>query len=264
MNELESKIENAAIMAGLHIKNHAFDYSNLDWKKLDDPVTNLDREAEHIIREHLRGMGNVVGEEFGVESRGHPRTFYVDPIDGTKSFILKNFLCSVSIGVEEQGKLVGGVVYDFMKDIMYIGCNGRREIRYGGKAYEFKNDHPLSRTRLSVENSPELHKPLQDRGFHTTEKSGSIALAMAELAAGNYDGMIRKCKKPGAAWDVAAGDYLLDEKEFLKLTYDGKPWDYTKNDTGMIILRRRVADEVLEALRGTGAISFSYTSVSGS
>jgi len=49
------------------------------------------------------------------------RTYYIDPIDGTRSLILKDFNSSVSISVEEKGEIVGGIVHDFMRDITYVG-----------------------------------------------------------------------------------------------------------------------------------------------
>jgi fructose-1,6-bisphosphatase/inositol monophosphatase family enzyme len=250
---LEHALIYAANDAGAYLRKHAFQQGTLEWKKLDDPVTTCDKEAERIIISALErdAPGTYVGEEGGLRLGNADRKYYIDPIDGTKSWILRDYLCAVSIGLEEQGVLTGGVVYDFMKDIMYVGIHGDRYLLRGGvrtdgpERHEFLQKHPLSKIRLSVEDAPELHVPLRDRGYHTHEKGGSVALSMAELAAGNYDGMLRKSIGRGNSWDVAAGAYLLDDERFVKLDWDGQPFDYKTRGNGMLLLRREIADKVL-------------------
>src|SRR3989338_69713 len=100
MKNIEQQLIKAAQNAGTLLRENAFEFGKLEWKKLDDPVTSMDKEAEREIRKVLtkEAPGNFIGEEFGFENNSKERTYIIDPIDGTKSFILRDFISSVSIG----------------------------------------------------------------------------------------------------------------------------------------------------------------------
>jgi myo-inositol-1(or 4)-monophosphatase len=79
------------------------------------PVTVADREAEQFIRAAIEREfpdHAIRGEEFGPrEARnGSPYTWYIDPIDGTKSFIHGVPLYSNLVGVLREERSVAGVV----------------------------------------------------------------------------------------------------------------------------------------------------------
>jgi len=61
-----------------NISNNAFTY-DLRWKGKDNPVTDLDKAAERIIKEYLMGTapGNFVGEEYGTVENNLERTYYM-------------------------------------------------------------------------------------------------------------------------------------------------------------------------------------------
>ena len=53
-------------------------------------MTVADRKAEEFLRRSLRERfpeDGLLGEEFGLEEGRSGRTWIVDPIDGTKSFV---------------------------------------------------------------------------------------------------------------------------------------------------------------------------------
>jgi histidinol-phosphatase len=81
--------------------------------KLDmSPVSEADEAVERMIRERLasdRPDDSIVGEEFGTSGTG-PRRWIVDPIDGTKNYVRGIPVYATLIGVEENGRLVAGVV----------------------------------------------------------------------------------------------------------------------------------------------------------
>ena len=76
------------------------------------PVTDADREAERMIRDHLaraRGRDSVLGEE--MPTTGHSaRQWVIDPIDGTKNFVRGVPVWATLIGLVEDGEVVVGVV----------------------------------------------------------------------------------------------------------------------------------------------------------
>ena len=72
------------------ILNKKFRFNN---KKINEvyPVTHLDLKFEKIIKKIIRKFfidHNIVGEEFGAENLNSDYTWYIDPIDGTKSFLM--------------------------------------------------------------------------------------------------------------------------------------------------------------------------------
>jgi histidinol-phosphatase len=78
------------------------------------PVTVADREAETILRAALEDAfpeHGIVGEEFGTSRPGASHQWYLDPIDGTKSFIRGVPLYAVLVGLEVDGRVEVGVAH---------------------------------------------------------------------------------------------------------------------------------------------------------
>jgi histidinol phosphatase-like enzyme (inositol monophosphatase family) len=101
------------------------------------PVTVADRRAEEEIRRRLaRYFPNdaIVGEEGGSASpAGADTTWYIDPIDGTKSFVCGVPFYGVLLACERRGRVVLGVAHFPALDetvwaAQNAGCywNGRR------------------------------------------------------------------------------------------------------------------------------------------
>ena len=108
-----------------------------DMKADDTPVTLADRKSEELIRGRIERHyphHAIVGEEYGVTEReGSDHRWFVDPIDGTKSFVRGVALYGVLIGLEVAGTIEVGVAYFPALDEMVAaasgeGCwwNGRR------------------------------------------------------------------------------------------------------------------------------------------
>jgi myo-inositol-1(or 4)-monophosphatase len=97
--------------------------------KVDDtPVTIADREAEQIVRSIITRhfpSHSIIGEEAGRTVGGDADiAWYVDPIDGTKSFIRGIPLYSVLIGCEIRGRVDVGVIYLPALDEMVAAATG--------------------------------------------------------------------------------------------------------------------------------------------
>ena len=106
-----------------------------DFKPDDTPVTIADRKAEEVIRARIEARyphHAIVGEEFGVKD-GSGHRWFIDPIDGTKSFIRGVPLYGLLMGLEIDGAVEVGVAYfPALDEMVYAasgeGCfwNGRR------------------------------------------------------------------------------------------------------------------------------------------
>ena len=100
-----------------------------DMKADDTPVTVADRKAEELIRGRIEKRypsHAIVGEEFGAsEHAGASHRWFIDPIDGTKSFIHGVPLYSVLIGLEIEGEVKVGAAYFPALDEMLAAASGR-------------------------------------------------------------------------------------------------------------------------------------------
>src|SRR5262249_7898099 len=85
------------------------------------PVTEADHEAERAIVGVLRTRcpdHGTLGEGPG-ESGSRARRFIIDPIDGTRNFIRRIPTWAVLIGLEEDGEVTAGVVYQPAIDVVH-------------------------------------------------------------------------------------------------------------------------------------------------
>jgi myo-inositol-1(or 4)-monophosphatase len=107
------------------------------YKADDSPFTIADHKSEELIRARIEKKfprHSIIGEEFGEKNIANAtHKWYIDPIDGTKSFLHGVPLYSVLIGLEIENKAEVGVAYFPALDEMICaatgeGCwwNGRR------------------------------------------------------------------------------------------------------------------------------------------
>jgi histidinol-phosphatase len=108
-----------------------------NFKADDSPVTIADKKSEELIRSRIEKtypQHAIVGEEYGIkETFTATHRWFVDPIDGTKSFVRGVPLYGVLIGLEIEGKVQVGVAYypalnEMLAAATGEGCwwNGRR------------------------------------------------------------------------------------------------------------------------------------------
>src|SRR5215471_2591807 len=104
-----------------------------------DPVTAADRAAEQamraLIREHFPSHG-IVGEEFGTERPDADYVWYLDPIDGTKSFISGMPAWGTLIALSHKGTPVLGLMHQPFVGERFSGDGA--SARYRGPAGESK------------------------------------------------------------------------------------------------------------------------------
>jgi histidinol-phosphatase len=95
---------------------HGFFRQTIDVELKSDrsPVTAADRAAERAAREWIarRFPGDgIVGEEFGESAARADRAWFIDPIDGTRTFIRGVPLWGTLVGVSVGGEVVAGAAY---------------------------------------------------------------------------------------------------------------------------------------------------------
>ncbi len=220
--DLEDVIRNAILIAGSYVREHAFDYGEIEWKEKDDPVTVCDKEAEMILRTEIGRYCNAhfVGEEFGIDRTASDITVYIDPIDGTKSFSRGEFLSSVCVAAARKGELFFACVYDFMREILYLANAEGAFLEYEGKRILLPLERKSRLSKKTFSLGFDCHdsgKSLEKQGISLRRQVGSVGLTMAQLASGAFDCLLLPpYKKKGEAdvCDLAAGYFILKKAGF--------------------------------------------------
>ena len=120
-----------AVLAAGKIAKDAFDANDAEvW---DKDKGHLVTDADIAVNEYLLktlcearpGYGWLSEETKDDHSRhACPRTFVVDPIDGTRAFIDRTPNFAVSVAIIENGKSIAGVVYNPLKDEIFEATLG--------------------------------------------------------------------------------------------------------------------------------------------
>ena len=185
-----------------------------------DFVSRADLKAEEIVRSELmaaRPNYGWVGEESAAAAGADPtRRWIVDPLDGTTNFLHGLPHWAVSIALEHKGEIVAAVVYDPVKDEIFVAEKGAgawmndRRLRVSGRRDMIEM---IFATGIPFGGRPELPRNLRELATLTPRTAGirrwgSAALDLAYVAAGRVDGFWERGLN---AWDVAAGILLVRE-----------------------------------------------------
>lgn len=205
-----------------------------EFKGRIDLVTEYDKRSEALllrqIRTYFPGHG-ILGEESGAHAAVESSVRWIlDPLDGTTNFAHNYPFFCVSIGVEVEGTLVAGAVYDPVRDEMFDAARGHGARLNGDPIHVSATAHIEDALLVTgfpydVREFPERHLPL----FHSflvraqgIRRDGSAALNLCYLAMGRFDGFWEGNLSP---WDLAAGVLIVQEAGGTVTDYTGAPLD---------------------------------------
>jgi len=212
----------AARRAGRSLKRDLGEVENLQ-VSLKGPanfVTMADRRAEEMLHSDLTkarpGYG-FIGEEGGTrEGDDKSHTWIVDPLDGTTNFLHGIPQFAISIGLQREGTMIAGLIYNPANDDLYIAERGKgaflndQRLRVAGRRnladcviacglpHIGRGDHDLSRKELT-----EIQNKVAG-----LRRFGAASLDMAFIASGRLDGYWERNLSP---WDMAAGQIIVRE-----------------------------------------------------
>lgn len=107
-------VSDVARVAGAVALRHFKGSLAVEAKGDGSPVTVADRSAEHEAREWIaaRFPGDaVLGEEYGFSGDVRKRRWFIDPIDGTKTFVRGVPLWGTMIAVAQDDLVIAGAIY---------------------------------------------------------------------------------------------------------------------------------------------------------
>lgn len=223
----------AARDAGQYLKENVGRARAVETKKGEERnlVSEIDKGAEariiSLIKSRYPDHDVLAEESGGAESSGTYR-WIIDPLDGTTNFLHGVPIFCVSIGIEFNGQIVAGVVYDPNLDEMFTA--------------ELGSGTFLNGKRIQVSSTDEILRSLLVTGFpydiarnphHAVEhfgnflmaargirRLGSAALDLSYVAAGRFDGFWEVHLQP---WDMAAGKLLVEEAGGRTTDFSGSP-----------------------------------------
>ena len=220
-----------------------------------DFVTASDKKVEKILINELqeaRPSYSILSEEIGQINNDKSFKWIIDPIDGTANFLHGIPHFAISIGLEHDDEIICGIVYDPIKDEMFVAEKGNGS---------YLNNHRMrvsSRSKLkdcivftggprldskNKELALEEYKKFSSKILIPIRKLGSASLDMAYVAAGRCDGFWQRNLN---YWDIAAGIVLVKEAGGFVTDFEGEN-RYVENKT-ILATNSRISKEMIEVL----------------
>jgi myo-inositol-1(or 4)-monophosphatase len=216
-------------------------------------VTWADEAAQAAIIEVLLTScpgDAVLGEEGSAGDPGGPRTWIVDPLDGTSNYARGLSPWGVSIAVRETGgPLLAGVVFDPLRNELVSVARG------AGMPFTLSDTTDLGRaliaTGLQNDDPAIIHEyALRVEQIHLHCRGargiGSPAFAMAYVAMGKLDAFVEK--DATYAWDIAAAMLMIEEAGGICTDFDGNPPNLGTGVSNIVAANKAIHADLLDVV----------------
>lgn len=193
--------------------------SDIEVKDMNSFVSYVDKEAEKKLVDGLQAIlpeAGFIAEEGTLDTKGEEYNWIIDPLDGTTNYLHNLPVYAISIGLEQHGKMVSGVILELgMNELFYAWKNGGAYLNR--KAIHVKQSTQLEDTLLATgfpyydyTRLPKYMNLLADcfKKTRGMRRFGSAATDLAYVACGRFDGFFEYGLN---AWDVAAGAVIVEE-----------------------------------------------------
>ena len=233
--------------------NKSFKVSNKLKGKGYDPVTTSDKAFEKFIRSKIAKKfpsHQVIGEEFGYKKSSSDFTWVIDPIDGTRSFVIGNPTWSNLISLNFKGKPVLGLAnfpilkkyyINFSNKIAYVVHNNIKKKITVNKKVSFSNIKVSAAFHgwLSLDKQKKIPKILKLMQFPCSD-----ALSYAHLAEGRVDAVIQCSNK---IWDIHPVMPIIEAAGGVISTWDNKDAVHAGNI--LVSANQSIHNKLLKMLR---------------
>lgn len=223
-------------------------------------VNNLVTEADHASEKAILSViksrfpdHQVLAEETGEIVQDSTYKWIIDPIDGTVNFAHGIPLNCVSIGVEKDGEIILGAVYNPHLQEFFLAEKGKGATL---------NDKPIRVSRetetlhaclvtgfpytyINSANGPiEMFERFVRKGV-PVRRIGSAAIDLCWVAAGRFDGFFEQKLE---AWDSAAGFLMVTEAGGKVTDHSGNP--FSPYQHALLATNGLIHDKMLEVING--------------
>lgn len=197
-------------------------------------VTEADLAAQDAIVRCIRAQfpehGLLGEEDLDQPQQNQPFRWIIDPLDGTSNYVHGFPYYAVSIGLEFEGNIILGMIFDPNRDEIFTAQRGQ------GASLNGRRIRPSVASALdqafvvaSLPNGIEADDPAVERLLRilphaqTVQRTGSAALNLAYVACGRMDAFWSTSLKP---WDVAAGSLIVTEAGGIMSQINGDDFDH--------------------------------------
>jgi myo-inositol-1(or 4)-monophosphatase len=221
-------------------------------------VTASDIKVEKILIEELqkaRPNYSILSEEIGKINNDDAFKWIIDPIDGTANFLHGIPHFAMSVGLEHNGEIICGIIYDPIKNEMFFAEKGNGSylndqrmrvsarsklmdciIFTGGPSFKSNDEDKKLSLKEYEKFSSKFGTPLR--------KMGSASLDMAYVAAGRCDGFWQRNLN---YWDIAAGIILVKEAGGFVTDFNGND-KYIENKN-ILVTNSKINEQMIEILK---------------
>lgn len=255
---LKSTLIKAAQAAGALIQERINGKFSVETKAgPNDLVTEVDKASEALIMDIIRQdfPGHfILSEEIGEVKMDSSTKWIIDPIDGTVNFANGIPLCCVSIGIEHEGKMIMGAVYNPMMNEFFFAEKGKGAFLNDNAIRVSQQDQVkhaclvtgFPYTYLDMENGPlEVFSRLIRKGI-PVRRLGSAAIDLCWVAAGRFDGFYEHKLN---AWDSAAGFLMVEEAGGVVTDFAGDA--YSPYQPHIVATNGKIHQELLHWIANT-------------
>jgi inositol-phosphate phosphatase / L-galactose 1-phosphate phosphatase / histidinol-phosphatase len=219
------------------------------------PVTEADRAAEAAIRQILdaeRPHDAVIGEEYGDKSGTSGRSWVIDPIDGTVSFMAGRPIFGTLIALLEDGWPVLGVIDQCINEERWVGATGH-ETTLNGKPVRTRACTSLAEATLATSGPQYFNQhdgdhfmALAARTAHKKMLFGGDCYNYALLTSGHIDLVVEAGLK---LHDFAALIPIIIGSGGMMSDWSGDPLHAASDGYIIAVGDPARLDDVLEALQ---------------
>jgi myo-inositol-1(or 4)-monophosphatase len=224
-------------------------------KERYDFASEVDRAAEaDAIREIRRAFPDhsILAEEGGASGTHSRFTWVIDPLDGTSNYLRGFPHYAVSIAQMDRDEPVLGVVYDPVRDELFVSARGsgatlnerkvRVSQRLGLEGALLATGFPF-RQRAHLNAQLGMLRSLLGEA-EDVRRTGSAALDLCYVACGRLDGFFEIGLKP---WDLAAGVLMVREAGGRVTDFRGEAGFMASGN--VVAANLKVGDAMLAAIR---------------
>ena len=232
------------------------DFKITNKEGINNPVTEADHASEKAIIEVIKSNFPdhfILSEEAGEIKMDSNYKWIIDPIDGTINFANGIPICCVSIGLEFEGEIVMGAVFNPLMNEFYFAEKGKGATLNDKKIMVSNKTRVLDSclvtgfpyTYLDTPNGPlQIFEKLIRKGV-PVRRLGSAAIDLCWVACGRFDGFYEHKLQ---AWDSAAGFLMVAEAGGKVTDFSGEK--YSVYQPGILATNGKIHDEMLGILNG--------------
>lgn len=221
-------------------------------KAAADLVSDADVHAERLIVDIIQSAfpeHSVLGEEEHDGSVDAEHLWVIDPLDGTTNFAHQIPHFAVSIAYYQRGVPQCGVVWNPVRDDLYVAERGHGA-SHNGRPLQVGQQSQLSEVLIGIgfyydrgammEATLAAVRDCFRQQIHGVRRFGTASLDLAQVASGAYGAYFEYQLSP---WDFAAGRLILEEAGGRITTCAGEQLPLAK--TSVLASNGRLHDALL-------------------